>query len=272
MAASAAAKKEKAKITVKKGGTYGDFTAVRIFRNGHPKRPAMKGTFYGCVCVREDGQGCKRIFSESALANNQAKCLCLLKKVGQDLPVVVNVGKGKSQTEKFLPDSTRNKLDENESYLRENWDKIQAVIDSGDFESGSKEFLATTLSTIMNLLVVSEDRYREFPTQGAAVAFNQFVTQAREIMNEINAEKREGKHVVLTVQKILQTAFLALAKQLLERTYELKQLVNSNIPQNIQGRVGSEIDEYAKRIGRDYQNCFEDIVKDMKLELKVKDK
>jgi len=101
---------------------------------------------------------------------------------------------------------------------------------------------------LVELIPYAEDEYRSNPKERNAYAMNSLISQARELVADIQAE-RDSKGLALRLShEILSPAFVSMAQNVIDTIYYLKRTIDPNILPDEQRRVYKHMDEAARSI------------------------
>jgi DNA repair exonuclease SbcCD ATPase subunit len=106
--------------------------------------------------------------------------------------------------------------------------KIQKLLGKNDAVAISK-IQRELLKTLVDIMPSAERTYRKYKSERAAYALNALASQARELINDIKADKDTAELLQRIVSRILQPAFLTMAQGVVDELYRLRRATQDSV-------------------------------------------
>ena len=225
------------------GEIYGDYRAVARVKKG----------VYGMVCVfcgsRREYKYAKFLKNDSPRCKNAE---CVKPEDAQERPST----KGMSVVVTAPP--SNDALDSEYSKFLSVRQEAYRVLDSVS-RTDELGFDIAALEALLDMIPYAERRYRKWSTQPNAYAFNSFVTQAREIVADLQAsEGRDGLLVSLLLD-IMQNRVRDMAQAIIDSSNEYWSVVEPHIPKANRTALHEKVNKVTIDGGRRVHALFKEI-------------
>ncbi|MFA5669439.1 MAG: hypothetical protein WC967_09345 [Balneolaceae bacterium] len=157
----------------------------------------------------------------------------------------------------------KEKLDKGESLISAFKNKeIMALLDTDKNDSAISLTRKQMLRTIIDLIPMAEESYRKFPSDRNVYALNNLMSQAREIIAELQSDTDRDLVLHRLTSNVISPQASLLANYLIEANFSLKNRLKSYVTGKSEERaVGKLIDDMTKEIGSALKESLEHISK-----------
>ena len=139
--------------------------------------------------------------------------------------------------------------------FREDSPDIQQLLEQ-DSDRASERFQRRALAMLIDLIPVAEAKYRERAGEHSAYALNSLISQARELISDIQAGKDSEELVNTLGLEILKPCFTAIAQSMIDNIYRLRRRVERNIKPSKVESVNEAVDDMAKEFAAYLENQY----------------
>lgn len=115
------------------------------------------------------------------------------------------------------------------------------------------------LQTVIKMMPVAEQKYYEFMNDRAVYAFNALVTQARELIADVQAGQDKSKVLDNVLYNLIQPQIKMFANFLLGTNHQLKKEIKKLVKEKYHKELDHVIDESVKSMGSYAQEMFNDL-------------
>lgn len=157
----------------------------------------------------------------------------------------------------------KEKLDKGESLASAFKNKeIMSLLDRDKNDSAISLTRKQMLRTIIDLIPMAEQSYRKFPSDRNVYALNNLMSQAREIIAELQSDTDRDLVMHRLTSNVISPQASLLANYLIEANFSLKSRMKSYITSKSEEKaVGKLIDDMTKEIGSALKESLEHISK-----------
>ena len=151
------------------------------------------------------------------------------------------------------------------STLRQETDKINALLEEGENEDAILTFQRASLQSVIDILPIAQHQYKKNPNMSNAYALNALISQSRELISDIEA-RQDKSHLAQTIsERVIRPAFLDLAQNLMNSTSMLRELISSSagIDKRTQAEVKAHIDRFLRETARYMQDRHDRLVQQL---------
>ena len=136
------------------------------------------------------------------------------------------------------------------SLFKDDVTEIASLLEDQQTESAVNRFQRTMLKSLMDLIPIAEDKYRQEGSERAAYALNSLVSQARELIADMQAE-RDGRQLALQLSsEIIDPAFIGIAQVVIDSLHNLKRSLETYVPEHRHPQLNNLARESAGTIAR----------------------
>ena len=220
---------------IKKGKVYGDFTPI-----GRKTLPSG-GSKYRCVCVRCDRP---RTYAETTLKAKPSCPRC-------------NKAKNKASVDSGeLPERILSEL----SVFKRGREELEAMLD--DIPDGPDTAIEKlSIKMLVDLIPEAEAAYRENPSQSLAYALNSFLTNIRELRQDLD-ERATQKDIVSDIMvHVMQPKFQEIGRIVIDAHYSMKSQMSQFVERKRRARMKRDIDQVTRDIGSKLEAVYSDMEK-----------
>ncbi len=137
--------------------------------------------------------------------------------------------------------------------------QISDLLNSLNTDDAISKFQRTMLQSLLDLIPVAEDRYRKEGTERSANAFNSMVSQSRELIADLQAE-RDTKQLALQLSReIIDPAFIGIAQIVIDNLHNLKRSMETYVPEKRHIQLNGIVRDTAKGIAQYIEDQRADI-------------
>lgn len=239
-------------MKIKKNGVYGHFKAKKKLDSGE----------FGCICIY---CGKKKKFDKQVLSV-EPKCKCQ-----KNLPATTKSKTKKKDLviddQKLIDDylkKTEKTLDNISSVFGDSANDIKDLILRADKSQGFEKFQAEMLRSLIDTIVIAENQYNERPGQSNAYALNALISQAREIIADLQAAEESSNIVGRLVSEVMLPEFTNIGQSIINQMFYLKKNVKPSIKEGREQQVDNMVDDATKELARNIEDVFKSVQKHLR--------
>lgn len=201
---------------------------------------------FGMLCVC----GKKYRMNTEQVTTGKFPCKCRSTAIVAIQPGTVATAKDKILTSRL------SKLD---SVFKDEVVAIQRLLQQNQSDNATACFQKSMLALLIELIPFAEDEYRKMPKERNAYAMNSLISQARELISDLKAE-RDSKGLALRLShEILNPAFISMVQNIIDANYYLKRNIDIHILPNAKQKVYASIDDTSKTIAAYMEDTYNDV-------------
>lgn len=133
--------------------------------------------------------------------------------------------------------------------------KIQKLLEKNENDNAIILANRAMLQSVLDLIPLAEQDYRERRTDRSVYALNALLSQARELISDIQAANDKTIVIDRIIFDILQPQIINLANQLINSNYELKRRLKEHVAKGSTKEVTVILDDMSKSLGA-YSNSL----------------
>ena len=158
-----------------------------------------------------------------------------------------------ARTEKFLTTFQEDSL------------RIRKLLQQGQNDNAISLFQKSTLSTIIDLITIAERQYRKKKVESSAYALNSLISQARELIADLEARHDRLNMASNITREVLQPQFMRMASNIINTLHNTKRSIEPYVKN--EKAVNDKVDEAARSIALFLEELFVDT--QVKIEAKM---
>ena len=221
--------------SIRKDRTYGDFSPIGRKADG------SGGFRYRCRC---GGCGAVRDFAESTLRRKPSCARC--RKAGER----TSVESGE------LPENVAEQL----ATFRADSPELLSMLEALDDSPGAA-FGASAIRMLMGLIPEAEAAYRMRPSQSLAYALNSFISNIRELQQDLEEKAERADMAGDIMTRLMQPKFHEIARILADSHYTTESLVLPYIDKRRRKRLRRELRGVTRDVGSKLESVYSEIEK-----------
>lgn len=160
-----------------------------------------------------------------------------------DLPAVVSTGDNGGKLEKL-----KTRLSKLDSVFKDEVEGIQHMLNNANSDSAITKFQKQALVTLIELIPIAEEKYRQYGNERSAYALGALISQCRELVGDIKAE-RDSRGIALHLSHaIIHPMFISIMQNIVDNLFQLKKGVESYVPPARSRDTNNLIDQTAREI------------------------
>ena len=217
-----------------KDSVFGDFAPIG-------RKTTSSGFRYRVKCTK---CGTVKTFAESTL---RAKPKCVKCK---------KINTSKSMGSGDLPEI----LDASLATFKKDSVAIQDLLDSVE-DSPNTGFEKEAIKLLIELIPQAEVAYKDRPSQSLAYALNSFLTNVRELIQDLNEKSAQGDLAADIMEKVMRPRFSEIARMIVDNNYAIKKQMMPYVDKARRRRALRELDDATKDLGARIESVYSDIEK-----------
>jgi hypothetical protein len=139
-------------------------------------------------------------------------------------------------------------------------DELERLVEDGQNESAITSFRKAALRRLITMLPEAERVYRKNPNMSNAYAFNSLISQAREIIADIQSEDDSRELMNRVLNDVLRPAFFDLANNAVNTFSLMREGIGGDIPRKEFERVVTHVNGALKSIAHYYEARYQKLV------------
>ena len=139
---------------------------------------------------------------------------------------------------------------------------IQELISTGRADTAIVAFQKSMLRTVIDLIPQAEDKYRTSGNETSAYAMNSIISQARELINDIQSDDNRKQIGLNLCNQIIQPNFIKVVQNLVNAMHFMQQEVEALVPNNKRKELASIINKNTRSVVSHLQEVAETITED----------
>lgn len=145
--------------------------------------------------------------------------------------------------------------------------KIQKLLRNNEDDSAILKSQRSLLNMLVDLIPIAENTYREFRTERAAYAMNAFISQMRELMQDIVSSQDRALAADTIIHNIIKPSMISFAQFILDNNYQLNKELSEIVPVERAKDVSTIVNKSSRNIGVYMETLMKDFSDRIKAEL-----